>query len=270
MKMTHIINNTIHSRNIYCRVILLAFALAFLLASSLFVQTANAQQTVPTTELETWRAGYTAELIGGNHGYGVAFSVRQNYYYSLRFLLLTYENQIKMEENNNDNSYEYAYQSKFENYALVANLYPFGDNTFISSGVFNLNMRYDSDGYVRRTFTDSDDETYILEAGYKTAVSYKGNAAYLGIGMGTKRHSKRKISLRAELGFIFMPSADDVQVSLSEIEAVGDASLASDASVAAQNELRDKTLGAYSAKVRRDADAFKYYPVIEAGITYHF
>ncbi|MCH9844839.1 MAG: hypothetical protein K0U39_04950 [Alphaproteobacteria bacterium] len=240
--------------------------LSLLLSLSIFAKTANAQEP----DIAAWRTGYGAEIIGGTHGYGVAFSLRKNYYYSLRFLLLTYENQVKMEENNNNNSYEYAYKSDFQNYALLANIYPVGDRIFISSGVYSLDMRYDRDGYARRSFTEANDENYLLEADYKTAVRYKGNAPYLGIGMGTKRHSKSRITLRAEIGVIFMPSPDDVQVSFGTIQAVGEASLESDASLAAQSELRDKASGAYLAKVKRDADAFKYYPVLEAGITYNF
>ena len=239
--------------------------LSLLLSLSVFTKAANAQEP----DIETWRAGYGAEIIGGTHGYGVAFSLRNNYYYSLRFLLLTYEDQEKMRENNNGSSYEYAYKSEFQNYALLANIYPVGDRIFISSGVYHLNMRYDGAGYVRRSF-DENDENYLLEASYKTAVSYKGNAPYLGVGIGTKRHSKRRITFRAGMGFIFMPSPDDVQLSLGEIQAVGEASLESDASLAAQDELTDKAKGAYLAKVKRDADSFKYYLVLEAGITYHF
>ncbi len=285
MKTATIINNVIAtpvkmpikiSSGIYriyrCR--LGSLALITLLLLSFFVsKTANAQILDLNLDLapdfKASRSGYSAEIITGTHGTGVAFSARKSYYYGLRLLSVTYDNKVKLEEANNDNSYEYAYHSEFKHSAVIASIYPSGEGIFISSGVFDIDMQYGADGYVRRSFTENSQD-YLLEAGYTTLVSYQGNTPYLGIGISTKRHATRRIGLRAELGVIFMPEPDNVRLNLGTIKAVKGASLTSDESLAAQAELREKAQGAYLAKVRRDAEDYNFFPVFEAGITYSF
>ncbi|MCH9852647.1 MAG: hypothetical protein K0U45_04000 [Alphaproteobacteria bacterium] len=230
-----------------------------------FAKKANAQD--PDVFLS--RGGYGAEIITGTYGTGLAFSVRKSYYYSLRLLTAAYDNRTTMKEVNNDNAYEYYYDSEFTNHALIANIYLFGGGIFVSSGFFNVNMEYNAQGYATRAFTENGDD-YLLQADYTSSIRYKGNVPYMGIGIGARRHSKSRITLRAEMGIILMPEADDVRLNFGTIQAVGGASLDSAESRAAQAELRDKAEGAYLAKIKRDAEAFEFYPVFEAGIIYNF
>jgi hypothetical protein len=165
-------------------------------------------------------------------------------------------NTLKLDRSGTEDDINYDINLELSSVTLLLDWHPFNGGFRVTGGAAVNNNELALVGKSNTSYTIGDNTYTPAEVGTLTGdVTFDNLTPYLGIGWGNAVGEDDKITFALDIGVLFQGS--------TEAKLSADGSLASDPTFQADLAKEEQNLN-------QSLDDFELYPVISAGIAYHF